>query len=313
MDVTRLELLRELAERGSVTAVAEATHRTPSAVSQQLKQLQREAGVALTQRSGRGLVLTAAGRALARTAADVATALERAEALWHDYLGTPRGEVSVLVFQTAGKMLAPGMLRAVADQPGLSVVCTDANVETVDYASLTPDYDIVLTDSEGIRANWQERQLEVIPLMREPLDIALPEGHRLARRRSVSPSDLVGEDWIGVPEGQPFDVLLRQIEAVSGTPARIVQRFQDNGIVEAMVAAGLGIAILPRFTTATHGTGIVMRPLTGVRATRIISALMRPDRAERQSVRLVVDALRREGSRVQAEQAGHPGVRTRSR
>ncbi|HWL02234.1 MAG TPA: LysR family transcriptional regulator, partial [Microbacteriaceae bacterium] len=191
MDVRRLELLRELSERGSVTAVAEATHRTPSAVSQQLKQLEREAGVALTERSGRGIALTAAGRALARTAADVATAIERAEALWDDYVGAPRGEVSVLVFQTAGKMLAPGMLQSVADQPGLTVVCTDANVETVDYASLTPDYDIVLTDSEGIRANWEERQLHVVPLMREPLDIALPVGHRLAARRSLSPAALV--------------------------------------------------------------------------------------------------------------------------
>jgi DNA-binding transcriptional LysR family regulator len=68
MDVQRLELLRELAERHSVTAVARATHRTPSAVSQQLKVLEREAGLPLTERSGRGLVLTDAGRALARPA-----------------------------------------------------------------------------------------------------------------------------------------------------------------------------------------------------------------------------------------------------
>jgi len=303
MDVRRLELLRELAERGSVTAVAEATHRTPSAVSQQLKQLEREAGVPLTERRGRGIALTGAGRELARTAADVATAIERAEALWDDYVGTPRGEVTVLVFQTAGRMLVPGMLHAVAGTPGLVVRCTDPAVETADYATLTPDYDIVLTDSEGIRADWDERRVLVVPLMREPLDIAMPEGHRLARRRSVSPADLVGEDWIGVPEDQPFDVLLRQIEAANGTPAHIVQRFQDNSIVEAMVAAGHGIAILPRFTTSTNGTGLVLRPLTGVRATRVISALLRPDRAERQSVRLVVDALRAEGERVQAEQA----------
>lgn len=310
MDTRRLELLRELAERGSVTAVAEATHRTPSAVSQQLKQLEREAGIPLTERRGRGIALTAAGRELARTAADVATAIERAEALWEDYVGQPRGEVSLLVFQTAGKMLVPGVLRAVAATPGLAVRCTDTEIEAVDFASLTPDYDIVLTDSSGIRADWDERGLVVVPLMREPLDIALPADHRLARRRSVAPADLVGESWIGVPEDQPFDVMLRQIEAENGTPAHVVQRFQDNGIVEAMVAAGLGIAILPRFTTPTHGTGIVMRPLTGVRATRVISALMRPDRAERQSVRLVVDALRAEGARVQSEQVGHPGSRS---
>ncbi len=286
-----------------MTAVAEATHRTPSAVSQQLKQLEREAGVVLTERNGRGIALTAAGRALARTAANVATAIERAEALWDDYRDTPRGEVSLLVFQTAARMLLPGVLHTVAETPGLTVRATDAANETIDWAALTPDYDIVLTDSSGIRANWDERGLTVVPLLREPLDIVLPTGHRLARRRSLAPADLIGEDWIGVPEGQPFDVILRQIEAANGSPAHVVQRFMDNSIVEAMVAAGFGIAILPRFTTATAGTGIVTRPLTGVRATRVISALMRPDRAERQSVGLVIDALRAEGARVQAGHA----------
>lgn len=308
MDVRRLELLRELSERGSVTAVAAATMRTPSAVSQQLKQLEREAGIALTERRGRGIALTAAGRALARTATDVATAIERAEALWDDYVGTPQGEVTLLVFQTAGKMLLPGMLRTIEATPGLAVHCTDTEVEAVDFATRTPDYDIVLTDSSGIRSDWDERGLLVVPLMREPLDIALPVGHRLARRRSLSPADLVGESWIGVPEGQPFDVILRQIEAANGTPAHIVQRFQDNGIVEALVAAGLGIAILPRFTTPTHDSGLVLRPLTGVRAGRVINALLRPDRAERQSVRLVLDSLRAEGAMVEARQAGHPGA-----
>jgi DNA-binding transcriptional LysR family regulator len=309
MDVRRLELLRELSERGSVTAVAAATRRTPSAVSQQLKQLEREAGIALTERRGRGIALTAAGRALARTAAEVTTAIEHAEAIWDDYVGTPRGEVTLLVFQTAGTMLVPGMLHAIAGTPGLEVRCTDTEIEAVDFASLTPDYDIVLTDSSGIRSDWDDRGLLVVPLMREPLDIALPVGHRLARRRSVAPADLVGEPWIGVPVDQPFDVMLGQIEAANGTPAHVVQRFQDNAIVEAMVAAGHGIAILPRFTTPTEGAGIVMRPLTGVRASRVISALLRPDRAERQSVRLVLDALRAEGARMQAAQAGHPGGR----
>jgi len=302
MDTRRLELLRELAERGTITAVAAATHRTPSAVSQQLKQLEREAGVPLTERSGRGIALTAAGRALARTAADIAAAIERAEAVWEDYRAHPRGEVSLMVFQTAGRMLVPGMLHAIAETPGLSVVCADTPGHTVDYTELTPDYDIVLADSSGVQPAWRERGLVVVALMREPLDIVLPADHRLARRRSLAPADLVDERWIGVPEGYPFDVILRQIEAVNGSPAHVVQRFSDNRIVEAMVRAGHGIAILPRFTTDTDGTGIVTRPITEVRASRVISALMRPDRAERPSVRVVVDALREQGRLV--EEAG---------
>ena len=85
MDVRRLELLRELADRGTITAVAAATHRTASAVSQQLKLLEAEAGVPLTEKEGRGIRLTGAGRALAETARRIAVAIESAEALWSEY------------------------------------------------------------------------------------------------------------------------------------------------------------------------------------------------------------------------------------
>ncbi len=299
MDIRRLELLRELAERGSVTAVAEAAHRTPSAVSQQLKQLEREAGVPLTERAGRGIALTAAGRALARTATDVATAIERAEALWEDYRAQPQGEVTLLVFQTAGRMLLPGALRAVAATPGLAVHCSDASSTGTDYTDRVPDFDIVLTDSAGVSETWRDHGFLSVPLLREPLDVALPATHRLAGRRSLAPVDLLDEDWIGAPRDFPFDRILQQIEAVNGVPAHIVQRFNDNGIVEAMVRAGFGVAILPRFTTRSVN-GVVTRPLTEVRASRVISALMRPDRAERPSVRAVVNALRTEAQRVGA-------------
>ena len=193
MDVRRLELLRELAERGSVTAVAEATRRTPSAVSQQLKQLEREAGIALTERKGRGIALTAAGRALAKTATEVATAIERAEAVWDDYVAHPRGEVTVLVFQTAGAMLVPGMLRAVEDAPDLVVTCSDVDQYGDVDSGQTADFDVVLTDFPAATAGWVQRGLVHVPLMRESLDVAMPIGHRLAARPSVSPADVVGE------------------------------------------------------------------------------------------------------------------------
>jgi len=137
--------------------------------------------------------------------------------------------------------------------------------------------------------------------MDEPLDVALPEGHPLAAKASLSPKDLVDVTWIGVPLGFPYDRILRQLEAITGVPATIGQRFLDNGIVEALVATGHGIAILPRFTTRDHENGLITRPLSGMRSTRQISALMRPDRAERPSVRLVVQALRDVASGVAAQ------------
>lgn len=304
MDIRRLELLRELADRGSVTAVAAATHRTASAVSQQLKILEREAGVPLTERAGRGIALTSAGRALARTATDVATAIERAEALWEDFRSQPRGEVSLVIFPTGGQMLLPGLLTTIDGMPGLTLHAGDLDSHVTDIADLTADFDVVVADSPGVLPGWAERGLTVVQLMREPLDIALPEGHPLGARRSLSPADLVDQLWIGTPSGLPFDRILRGIEAANGTPAHIVQRFADNGIVESLVAAGHGIAILPRYTTRDRENGLITRPLTGVRASRLISVLMRPDRAERPSVRAVVTALRDEASRFEAQHVG---------
>ncbi len=296
MDVRRLELLRELAERGSVTAVAEALHLTPSAVSQQLKTLEREAGVPLTERSGRGLSLTTAGQVLAETAKDVAVALGRAEAAWSEFVEQPRGEVSVTFFATGGEMLLPGLLTRMAEVSGLKVICTDQDPLFPDFADLAMDHDIVVADASGVLPSWRERHLVTVELMREPLDIVLPEGHPLAVKSELTPADVVGENWITNPDGFPFDRVLQRIEAISGQEAHRVQRLIDNGIVEVLVAAGHGIAILPRFTTRDRENGLVTRPLVGVRSERVIWAIMRPDRAVRPSVRLVVEALRAEAA-----------------
>jgi DNA-binding transcriptional LysR family regulator len=300
MDVRRLELLRELADRGSITAVAQATRRTASAVSQQLKILEREAGVPLTERSGRGIILTSAGRALARTATDVATAIERAEALWEDFRSQPRGEVTLTIFPSGGQMLLPGLLTAIEGMPGLTLHCSDLD-SSIDAEDHTANFDIVVADSPTLLPSWATRGLTVVQLMREPLDIAMPEGHPLGSKTYLTPADLADETWIGTPHDLPFDRILRGIEAANGTPVRIAQRFADNGIVEALVGAGHGIGILPRFTTRDRENGIITRPLRGVRASRLISALLRPDRAERPSVRVVVEALRTEAVRFESE------------
>jgi DNA-binding transcriptional LysR family regulator len=296
MDVRRLELLRELSERGSVTAVADALHLTPSAVSQQLKTLEREAGVPLTERAGRGLVLTTAGHVLAATATDVAVALEKAEAAWTEFIEQPRGEVSVTFFPTGGEMLLPGFLSRVDGVAGLKVVCTDQDPLLPDFADLAMDHDIVIADAPGVLPSWRERHLVTVELMREPLDIALPDGHPLAEKSEITPADVVDENWIGNPRNFPFDRILQRIEAITGHEAHRVQRLIDNSIVEALVAGGHGIAILPRFTTRDRENGLVTRPLVGVRSERVIWALMRPDRGVRPSVRLVIEALRSEAA-----------------
>lgn len=298
MDVRRLGLLRELSERGTVGAVADAMQITPSAVSQQLKVLEKEAGFTLVEPAGRGVSLTVAGRALAATAIEIAVAVERAEGKWREYMERPGGRVRIATFQTGGEMLLPGLLTRMCDVPEVEVEISDVLGHVVEFADLVPDHDLVLADSPTDSAAWIARGLQVVPLMSEPLDVALPEDHPLAQKASLSPKDVVGEAWIGVPHGFPFDLVLGQVVAATGEPANVVQRISDNGIVEALVAAGHGIAILPRFTTRDRGNGLVSRPLVGIRARRQIAAVLRPDRFERPSVRLVLTALRDEAQAV---------------
>lgn len=294
MDVRHLELLREFAERGSVTAVARATHRTPSAVSQQLQTAQRELGARLVEPYGRGLRLTDAGQLLAARAVDVATVLAEVSADWDAFRHHPTGAVSLMVLPSAGEYLLPQTLIALAGT-GIEVTCHDADVAEADWADLTKDHDIVIGHSLSQRRPPGTEQLRVTRLLREPLDVALPTGHRLAGATSLRPEDLVEEDWIGVPLGFPFDTVLQSIEKETGANLRVVQRMRDNRLVEALVAAGCGVGLLPRFTTRL-GEGVVLRPLVGVDTGRQVLAIQRPDRAARLAVRRTLAAIEEAGA-----------------
>ena len=290
MDVRHLSLLRELADRGSVTAVAAATHRTGSAVSQQLRTAERDLGVPLVEPAGRGLRLTDAGRLLAEAAVDVESALARAESRLDEFRGRPAGRGRIAARTSAAAFLGPGGL-AVLAADGLEVELTDTDVSEADYAELAADHDVVIGHSLlGAVPAGAERLARTV-LVREPLDVAVPSRHPLAARDELSPRDVVDETWVGVPAGYPFETVLDGVARVTGRPVRVVQRIRDNRIAEAFVAAEVGLALLPRFTTRPRD-GVVLRPLRGVNARRWVVAMSRPDRAERAVVRRTVSALR---------------------
>ena len=290
MDVRHLSLLRELADRGSVTAVAAATHRTGSAVSQQLRTAERDLGVPLVEPAGRGIRLTDAGRLLAEAAVDVERALARAESRLDEFRGRPTGRVRIAALTSAAEFLVPGAL-AVLAADGIEVELTDTDVSEADYAELAADHDVVIGHSLLGAVPAGAESLARTVLVREPLDVAVPSGHALAARDELSPRDVVDETWVGVPEGYPFATVLDGVARVTGRPVTVTQRIRDNRIAEALVAAEVGLALLPRFTTRPR-EGVVLRPLRGVNARRWVVAMSRPDRAERAVVRRTVVALR---------------------
>ncbi len=303
IDVGQLALLRELADRGSVTAVAAATHKTPSAVSQQLKNLQRQVGVVLVERVGRGVQLTDAGWALAEGATHLATALAEAEAAWERYQGDVAGGVRLALFFSAAELFLPGLLDRLRAYPAITLESFDEDVSEDDFAALTRDYDIVVAHRSDDVQPARRPGLTVIPLMREPLDVALPLNHPLASRPWVGPADVIGEDWIAPPSDFPIDRALTAIAARAGAPVRIVRRTTHLPLTERLVARGHGVALLPRHTSAQRSAGrFALVRLRDLRAGRFVEALMRPDRAVRRAVQVVIEELRAE-----AAAYGNPG------
>ncbi|WP_091627067.1 LysR family transcriptional regulator [Amycolatopsis saalfeldensis] len=295
MDLGRLRMLREFADRGSVTAAARALHCSPSAVSQQLRGLQSEVGVALTEPAGRGLRLTDAGRALVARADEVLAALDRAESELDTYRSAPRGRVRIAIFQSAGLMLLPGLLGRVAAHEGLEVDVRDVDMTPPEVPGLVADYDIVVAHRDEHAPEFRSERLEVVPLLREPLDVALPTGHHLARRRRVDLADLADERWISVDHGFPVDDVLRSLTVRTGVRPQIVQRINDFRITERLVAAGHGIALMPRYTMDTRrGSGLVGRPLAGIRAARLVEVVCRVGAPARPAVATVIGELRAE-------------------
>ncbi|WP_033322617.1 LysR family transcriptional regulator [Streptomyces yerevanensis] len=291
MDERQLRILRELGELGSVTAVAEALLVTPSAISQQLRLLQRAMPVPLTERQGRRLVLTDAGQALADAAIEVETALERARHTVAEFVDRPDGEVSVAAFHSAGSAFFPLLLRGLTVPGRPQLALADEDVPQTDFPPLTRQYDLVLAHRLEHAPSWP-RTVTATTLLREPLDVAMPADHPLAVKRRLVPRDVADQPWITVHDGFPLMATIEAIATAAGQRLHLAHRINEFAVVAEAVAAGGGLALMPRWTTRPHPE-LVLKPLSGVRARRHIDALYRPERTARKAVRTVLTELHR--------------------
>ena len=295
MDERQLRVLREVGELGSVTAAAEALLVTPSAISQQLRLLQRSMPVPLTERDGRRVVLTAAGRALAGAAADVESALARARQTVDEFVEQPDAVVSVAAFHSAAAAFFPRLLRS-GTAPKVSL--HDEDVPQDEFPALTREYDVVLAHRLDHAAPWP-RTVAVTPLLQEPLDVALPVDHPLTAKRFLTPREVAHEPWITVHDGFPLMATIDAIGAAAGHRLDTVHRVNEFTVVAELVAAGAGLALMPRWTAQRH-PAVALRPLRNVRTRRHIDALYRPERTARRAVRTVLTELRDAGSVVRS-------------
>ncbi|WP_350277628.1 LysR family transcriptional regulator [Kribbella sp. HUAS MG21] len=289
MDARQLRMLRELGELGSLTAVAEALHLTPSAVSQQLRHLQRPIPVPLTQREGRTLRLTEAGRALAAAGTDIEVALARARQIAQDLAREPSGTVTISGFSSAALSFFPRLAQAFPPGGNVVIAVADEDVVQDEFPRLTATYDVVVAHRLAHTRPWP-KSVHVTPLLLEPLDIALPADHPLAGHERIHAEEAARHPWIATHAGFPVGALTEAIGVVAGIHVDINHRVNEFTVAAELVRAGAGLALIPRWTTPPP-EGVVLRPLDGVQASRNIDALTRPETTQRAAVGAVLETL----------------------
>jgi DNA-binding transcriptional LysR family regulator len=296
LELRRLRLLRELHERGTIAAVADALQFTPSAVSQQLAQLEREAGVPLLERYGRGVRLTDAALVLV----DHARALLEREALAEADLaaaaGTVAGRARIAGFQSVTLRLAlPAVERLAREAPRLRCEVIEGEPEQMLPALALGDADLVLGDEWPQNPVRVPEGVERHDLFGDPIGVVLPSRHRVARAHAeaVPLAELADAAWISGPVGMGWDEMTRRnCRDLGGFDPDIRHRTNDPEVIVALAAHGLGVAMLPELALPLRIARVARRAIADAPVTRAIFAATRAADAARPSTRALLAAVR---------------------
>ncbi|MGW6917399.1 LysR family transcriptional regulator [Kitasatospora sp. NPDC054939] len=288
-DLRRLRVLRALDECGTVTAAAERLCMSPSAVSQQLSALARQVGAPVLEPYGRRVRLTGAARLLLRHAELVFGQLERAEAELAGYLHGEAGEVRVGAFASAvGGLLVPAITALRAAAPQLAVRVVEADAAAAYRLLATGEVDLAL--SLAVHLPAADPRFRQSVLLSDPLDVALPPGHPLAGAPRLRLADLADEPWIYGADGPWREITLAACADAGFVPER-AHTATDWTAILALVAAGLGVALVPRLASAGRPAGAVLRALPAEPPARQVVAAVRAGTEDVAPLRRVLAAL----------------------
>lgn len=292
IDVRRLAVLRELHRCGTVTAAAAALNLTPSAVSQQLAALGRQAGLPLVEPSGRRLQLTGAGLALVQHAEVVLDQLEKAETELRALAAGETGVVTVGAFPTAiNGLVIPAMRTLRAGRPAVRLQVRDLTGDDAVGVLMRGQLDIALWMTyPGSRAA-EERGAVERPLLEDALDVVVPVDHPLARNRTIPLTALRDEPWVSGLATSPCRRIVDAACAAVGFTPRVEHCTDDWSAVVGLVGSGAGVALVPRLAQPETADDVVIRPVAGHAPRRHIVLLTRPAAAAAPHVTAVIDQL----------------------
>ena len=307
LNVNRMRVLREVAARGSIAAAAEALYLSPSAVSQQMSTLEREAGVELLERVGRGVRLTPAGERLVAYTERVLVVLEEAQADVDAVAHGVAGRVHTSAFPTAARaLLVPALARINAAYPRLQLSMVDLEPEDGIPLLRIGELDILLTYEFEMLPPREQPGLERVPLMSEPMAIAMPVAHPLAAG-TVRVADLGGEQWIVGRDGSSFLEVQVHVSNEAGYEPKVDLHSNDYQVILAAVEAGLGVALVPPMARFADYPGVAFRQPADMEIRRHIVALIRRGSQKSPAVAAAMDAIR-QVARERADASAYAGV-----
>lgn len=302
IDLGRLRLLRELHERGTIAAVADALQFTPSAVSQQLGKLEREAGVRLLERVGRGVRLTDAALVLVEHADALLERAAIAEADLAAAAHTVTGRGRIAAFQSVTLHLAlPAMDALGRDAPRLRCELLEAEPEDALPALAVRDVDLALCDEWQHQPRQLPAGVERHELLADPVGLVLPAEHPAALRHdgAVSIAALADDAWATGHAGIGWEEMTqRTCRQYGGFDPDIRYRANDAAICLALVARGLAVALLPDLPLPDDYPGIARRPIAEASITRAIFAATHTTDAARPSTQALLAAVRDAAARL---------------
>ena len=272
LDVRRLRVLREVALRGSIAGAAEALRFTPSAVSQQVAKLEREAGVALVERGPRSISLTPAGWRLVEHAEAILDRLARAEIELRALAGKPPALRLGAITTAAVGIVPDALVRFGAVRPDVEVTVAEADPLASLARLPTREIDLAIVFEYDFVPLPADPRVVYEVLLEEPLRVVLPASHPLAQRRAVRLADLAEETWIrSTPRSSCHPFTERACRAAGFEP-RIRFEFDDYAAMQNLVASGAGVALAPDLGLTRLSPGVAARPIAFGPKRRVLAA-----------------------------------------
>jgi len=292
LNTNRLRILREVAERGTITAAAEALYLTPPAVSHQLATLEREVGVALLERTARSIRLTGPGRRLVEHADTILAECEAAVADVASLAGLVGGTVRISVFQTAAQSIAlPALSGLRVRFPALELDIRELEPFRALPALRAGELDIALSHEWDYVPVPPDPSFTRYDLLTEPIVVLLPQEHPLALSGgAVRLKDLANERWCVAQETAASREAVERVAHSAGFEPHVILESNYFRAIGSAVEAGLGVGVAPELTDL-RGLDIAIRPLIEPALTRRIFAAVRAGSGDAPAIRTVLDAM----------------------